>query len=1090
MLRQNGRTLTSKQWEVVHESLEHCLLPIFVKLVAAEVASWKSYSTDTVLSSTVMHSIHNLLKRIEVAHGKVLVAHAFAYITASKSGLSESELDDLLSLDDIVLNDVYEYHFPPFRRIPPLLWTRIRNDIPNYLTDRDADGVSVINWYHRQFAEASVLRYLNEQQKVIYFHSSLADYFLGKWAGGRMKPFRYTEMQRKRFGLIEEHGSADRRVTLQPNNYCNSDGKINYNLRKLNELPFHLCRANRFKELFEEVLFNYEWLHSKLNSCSFQSILADFEDAKEYVMKSGQFEDSDIRELDLLADALKLGATTLIQFPDLLASQIVSRLLPLCETCANVRSLVKQCDHQGAHHCALIPVNHCLHTPGGPLMYSLQGHPFAVFDFVFTSDHRYIVSVSNKFIIWDLSTGEITRQIHVHIQGVIKAVSITKDDKFAIAYTNYNSVFAVNILGNEIYSLPCHEMGLRSNIRGLAIDKEGESALIWSSDEFVTLYFRANIRVKERFRAENLIEQSTALLAIDYNCSSDFHVIFESTENVFVLQTFSNGRKLEKLCFKGGYAMNAKKDVAFVGTENGNVSVFRRKHDKWIFRECLSKKSNGKCDELLSLTFGPLEHTAIAIYLRGFVVFNTCQTSAIYLFLPNSVQNVSSGPLESASKVTLTNDEQLAIAGVRNNLYVWAVNSGDLLKTLDAHFARILQLRTLTVGNLNAIVTCSIDRSVNVWNVQNLFQQVFAIDKMQLSIDFICFAEEKNLALTLTRNSVAIWCLLTSKLKKILCDASTVTVVSDALITRNGNYVITCHTEKCLLWNLQNYQINCTFEMNVLKVMLSYFDDQAVFVSEEKCMTEEAEVTCVTIPEAKTNFVLKYFRSKSCLIMPVLTKNFLVIAVHKNKKKLQSYDLKNGKLFGEFDISNIHIIEIIWLHRFDGKENIIALKTKEGMHIIDMTKNEFLRTILRWNGDCTKDGRFGLYMQQRGGLELVDLQLGTSIKILLRKQSEGVYNVMSGFAGNDAFVYHYHSGRGTIKLIRVEDGCLLANYKTSVEPKIIKSTPDGSAIAVGGLDGSFVLLFICDPKKHETIEQLKSLQTRLSVHKYSEICVK
>jgi NACHT domain- and WD repeat-containing protein len=77
------------------------------------------------------------------------VFHALAYITAAKSGLSESELEDLISLDDKVLDDVYQYHLPPTRRIPPLLWTRIRNDLPNYLSEREADGVSVMNWYHR-----------------------------------------------------------------------------------------------------------------------------------------------------------------------------------------------------------------------------------------------------------------------------------------------------------------------------------------------------------------------------------------------------------------------------------------------------------------------------------------------------------------------------------------------------------------------------------------------------------------------------------------------------------------------------------------------------------------------------------------------------------------------------------------------------------------------------------------------------------------------------------------------------------------------------------------------------------------------------
>ena len=37
---------------------------------------------------------------------------------------------------------------------------------------------------------------------------------------------------------------------------------------------------------------------------------------------------------------------------------------------------------------------------------------FAVFGFKLTSDFRYIVSVSNKFITWDVSTSDLARQVH------------------------------------------------------------------------------------------------------------------------------------------------------------------------------------------------------------------------------------------------------------------------------------------------------------------------------------------------------------------------------------------------------------------------------------------------------------------------------------------------------------------------------------------------------------------------------------------------------------------------------------------------------------------------------------------------------
>ena len=33
----------------------------------------------------------------------------------------------LVNLDDVVLDDIYQYHLPPRRRVPPLLWARIRS---------------------------------------------------------------------------------------------------------------------------------------------------------------------------------------------------------------------------------------------------------------------------------------------------------------------------------------------------------------------------------------------------------------------------------------------------------------------------------------------------------------------------------------------------------------------------------------------------------------------------------------------------------------------------------------------------------------------------------------------------------------------------------------------------------------------------------------------------------------------------------------------------------------------------------------------------------------------------------------------------
>ncbi len=52
-----------------------------------------------------------------------------------------------------VLDEIFTFWMPPIRRIPPLLWTRIREDLSSYIVEREADDTTVLAWYHRQFRE-------------------------------------------------------------------------------------------------------------------------------------------------------------------------------------------------------------------------------------------------------------------------------------------------------------------------------------------------------------------------------------------------------------------------------------------------------------------------------------------------------------------------------------------------------------------------------------------------------------------------------------------------------------------------------------------------------------------------------------------------------------------------------------------------------------------------------------------------------------------------------------------------------------------------------------------------------------------------
>ena len=59
---------------------------------------------------------------------------------------------------------------------------------------------------------------------------------------------------------------------------------------------------------------------------------------------------------------------------------------------------------------------------------------------------RYIVSVSNKFITFDVVTSDLARQVYPALEGLMVDLELSQDNKFAAAYTNNNEIVLLNTL--------------------------------------------------------------------------------------------------------------------------------------------------------------------------------------------------------------------------------------------------------------------------------------------------------------------------------------------------------------------------------------------------------------------------------------------------------------------------------------------------------------------------------------------------------------------------------------------------------------------------------------------------------------------
>ncbi|XP_077862128.1 NACHT domain- and WD repeat-containing protein 1-like [Saccoglossus kowalevskii] len=424
-LQSERRAINNEQQGIITSSIQQCSLPLFLKLLFDQASKWQSYlpSSQIKVQPSVKGMISIIFDRLEEYHGKVLVSHALSYMTISQNGIGEAELEDLLSLDDEVLQDVYAYWLPPTRRIPPLLWTRIRAEINDYLVEREAEGSRVIYWYHRQFIEAATERYLQNPQHVAYLHRKCSDYFMGKWSGGVKKPFEYTDAQVKKFNRPKKD-EADRKVAPQPLVFGTAGS--HFNIRKLEQLPYHLIHAGDADVLKQHTLCNFSFLISKILGMNVGEVLQDFTLAITKYEK-----DEDMR---LVSDTIRMGVSAIRDNPHMLTFELVGRLS--ISDRPHIARLCAQAQKETTNQIPLVPYNQCYPHVGGLLRTQLTGHTDEVLCIATTSDGRYLVSGSRDktAIVWELESCTIKHNLKDRHKSAIADVLITPDDLLVITY--------------------------------------------------------------------------------------------------------------------------------------------------------------------------------------------------------------------------------------------------------------------------------------------------------------------------------------------------------------------------------------------------------------------------------------------------------------------------------------------------------------------------------------------------------------------------------------------------------------------------------------------------------------------------------
>ena len=92
-----------------------------------------------------------LLDHTEQRFGRAFTSTALAAMTFAVNGLSATEMEDVLSMDESVLDAVFQYHTPTVRRLPSHVWARVQRQLDDLLVDQG----HTTRWYHRQLWECA-----------------------------------------------------------------------------------------------------------------------------------------------------------------------------------------------------------------------------------------------------------------------------------------------------------------------------------------------------------------------------------------------------------------------------------------------------------------------------------------------------------------------------------------------------------------------------------------------------------------------------------------------------------------------------------------------------------------------------------------------------------------------------------------------------------------------------------------------------------------------------------------------------------------------------------------------------------------------
>lgn len=824
-LKDNTRLLSQDQTKIVKRAVARNPLPAFAKLLSRETQFMYPSGNGREPVATTIDAANLLFQHIEDRHGAILATHVLRYITAARFGLTELELQDLLSCDDELLTMVYPYQLPGVLRFPHRLWTAMRRDLGPMLKETSKDHRTVLTWSESVLAKVAEQRYLATPSLKQSTHRRIAAYFMEEFLDGKTWEIERSEANEVKGSVIS------RMVAAQPLLF----GKTKNNLRRITELWHHLTLCGEINKLKSQTVCNFEYLLAAVQATSVQHVIQDINEIRNVILDS---------EMDLIQSTLSLSADALTFDPMQLAAELIGRLLPRKGTSPQllgplINQALSWCDEFTKP--LLVPLYPWLPVPVNPIIttFKVQGH---ISEIKISSDNQRLYCLVDNFAIsvYQLASQKKIWQEFIS-DHLVTCFDLARNHQFLAVGLNKPGLIMCSMeTGKRLHNFEEQE----GAITCLVISHDSKRVVTGSKDAMIRVFDVEKKVMEQSWRgsAEMMVavalnshddvlitasadcmirtwslESFSLLDAMDGQASPISKMIISADDN-FILTAYEDG-KLQITCLATGteiYCLEAHKDKIkdfSIAPESSHITVVTNNNILHLY-----DISNGTITQSFSPHGSKTE--GVQISHDGHFIVTASSTGEVKLW---TTPRKNQGDYEMGKhhdKVTciaMSKDCNFAIAGSADcTMKLWSLELCQVTHTFSDHEKPITCLALADNGSF--AVSGSEDKTVRVWSTVS-------------GVVVVCFSDHQD-----TISQV----LITSDNKRILsADFSNYMKLWKA---ESGEVLLSCMGPSAMVVLSPDNNFAISGDCNELMKVWSVGSGESV-----KTINHVQNITCITV---------------------------------------------------------------------------------------------------------------------------------------------------------------------------------------------------------------------------------------------------